>query len=92
MVLIFTIAEGDQETCIGDGLHLREKPFRVDKSAGPVTAPASRRKAWLSDFLALSNCSRIIRPFGTPVLRAVSASHSANSAGTRTVSVLLICI
>jgi len=55
VVLILAIREGNQETGIGDRLHLREKPFLVDKFAAPLTAPASRRKGCRSDFRAFSN-------------------------------------
>lgn len=53
-------------------------------------APARRRNGRFSALLALSNCSRTIRPFGRPVLRDVSLSHSATSSGSRTVIVLPI--
>lgn len=44
------------------GIHLREKPFLVDRFAGPSTIPASRRKGRFSDFLAFSNSYRTILP------------------------------
>jgi len=37
------IAEGHDEAGIGDGLHRREKPFREDKSGGPLILPARLR-------------------------------------------------
>jgi len=43
MMLILAIPEGHQKTCICYSFHLREKPFLVDKFAGPSTSPASLR-------------------------------------------------
>ncbi len=91
MVLVSAIAESYEKAGIGNRFHLPEKPFLADRFAGPVIAPASRINGWLSDFLAFSSSSRMMRPLGTPVLRAVSSSHWANSLGIRTVIVLLIC-
>lgn len=92
VILIPTIGERHQEARVSDCFHLRENPFRVDRSAGPAMTPASLRNDRDSDFLALSNWSRMILPFGTPVLRDVSANHFASSSGIRTVTVLLICL
>jgi hypothetical protein len=40
-----------QETRVRDGLHLREKPLRIDRSLGPAIAPA-QRKGRLAEFRA----------------------------------------
>ena len=69
------IAEGDQKSGVSDRFHFREKPLRVERFSGPDTAPASRRNARRSDFLAFSSSSRMMRPRGKPVFRAVSVSH-----------------
>jgi hypothetical protein len=34
MVAIVPVGEGDQEACVRDRLHVREKPSRRDKSPG----------------------------------------------------------
>jgi len=91
MMAVLSISERDQESGVGNRLHLREKPFRVERSAGPATKPARRKKGRFSALLACSSCSRMMRPRGTPVSRAVCVSHSARSSGSLTVSVLLIC-
>src|SRR2546430_6646353 len=88
---ISSVAERDQKTSIGNRLHLREKPFRVERSGGPSTTPAKPRKGRLADFLALSSSIRTTRPRETPDSRATRFSHSERSSGSRTVSVLLIC-
>src|SRR5580700_785962 len=90
-MLIPSVPESHEEAGIGDGFHLREKPFLVERLDGPSTTPASRMNGLLSDFLAFSSSSRTIRPLGRPVLRAVLSSHCARSSGIRTVIVLLIC-
>src|SRR5581483_196912 len=90
-MLVPAIGKRDQKTGIGDRPHLREKPFLVDRFGGPSTAPASRRKGCPPAPLAFSSCSRTIRPFGSSVLREVSANHGATSEGILTVSVLLMC-
>jgi hypothetical protein len=46
VVAIAPVGEGDEEPGIGDALHERAKPFRAERSRGPRTVPASRRKAW----------------------------------------------
>ena len=43
MMLIGPVGEGDQETRIGDRLHLRENPLRDDRFRGPENEPARRR-------------------------------------------------
>ena len=92
VVLILPITEGHEEARIGNRFHLREKPFRVDRFAGPATAPASRRNGFFSDVRAFASSSRMMRPLGTPVLRDVSSSHCARSSGRRTVIVLPIYV
>src|SRR5437868_13142084 len=73
VVRVVAIGEGEQKAGVSDAFHLREKPLRRERSAGPSTAPARLMKAWSlsldSDF-ARSNCSRTIRPAGMPVRRA----------------------
>jgi hypothetical protein len=44
MVVVVAVGEGDEEAGIGNALHEREKPLRRDKSSGPLTAPAKRRR------------------------------------------------
>ena len=91
VVLISPVSESDKEAGIGDTLHLLEKPFRDERSAGPDTFPARRRNGRVSTCRAFSSCSRMIFPWDTPVLAAVASSHSARSSGRRMVSVLRIC-
>jgi hypothetical protein len=43
MVMVSVVAESNDEVSIGDRLHLREKPFRADKSGGPLILPARLR-------------------------------------------------
>jgi hypothetical protein len=40
-MMVSVIAERHDEAGVGDGLHRREKPFRDDKSEGPLILPAS---------------------------------------------------
>jgi len=91
MMAVLSVSERHQKSGVGNRLHLREKPFRVERSAGPATKPARRKKGRFSALLACSSCSRMMRPRGTPVSRAVCVSHSARSSGSLMVSVLLIC-
>ena len=44
MVVVSLTPEGNDEARVGNGLHLREKPFLEDKSGGPLIFPAKRRK------------------------------------------------
>ena len=44
MVFIVSVGERDQKSRIGNSLHERENPLRVDKSRAPRTVPASRMK------------------------------------------------
>src|SRR5260370_23757634 len=87
---ISPVPECYQEASVRNGLHFREKPLRVERSAGPFTAPARRKNGFLDDFRALSSSILTMRLRGTPALRAAWSSHSASSSGSRTVSVLLI--
>jgi hypothetical protein len=87
-----SVSKGDKETCIGDAFHFREKPLQVERSLGPSIAPARRKNGCFDDFRARSSSSRTIRPRETPALRAVWSSHFARSSGSRTVSVLPICL
>lgn len=68
MVFIVGIRKRHQKPRIGNALHEREKPLRVDRSRVPCTEPASL----INDgdfplFRALSSCSRTMRPLGIPV-------------------------
>ena len=90
VVIIVAIREHDEKTCVGDGLHLRENPLRLERSVGPATAPAKRRNGRPVESLAFSSWSRMMRPLGNPVSRAAWSSHSASSSGNRTVIGLLI--
>src|SRR5579863_7529115 len=44
VMMVSLIAERHDEASVGDGLHRREKPFRDDKSDGPLILPARFRK------------------------------------------------
>ena len=92
VMLIVSIAKCHQKTAVGDRIHFLEKPLRFERSFGPAMTPANRRNGRVSDFLAFSSSSRMMRPRGRPVLRAVCSNHSARSPGSRTVIVLLICL
>ena len=60
---VAAVGKRDQETCIGDPLHFFEKPFRVERSLGPRTAPANRiNDCEEPEALALSNWSRTSCP------------------------------
>lgn len=78
----------DDESCIRNFLHFLKKPFRDERSGGPLSAPISFMKRCfpLCD-LALSNCSRTILPIGIPVCRDLSFSQSASSSVRRIVIV-----
>ncbi len=60
------------EAGVRDGLHLRVKPLRVERSSGPDTPPANRRNGRFADFR-----------LETPVLRAVVLPNIENRAGER---------
>jgi len=90
MVVIVPVHERYQKTGVRDGLHLREKPLRVERSAvlqphQPGEGMGALGDPGLLEFLPDDSA------LGTPVLRAASFNHSARSSGTRTVIVLLIC-
>ncbi len=42
VVPVVAIGKRHEESGIGDALHVREKPLRVDRSLCPLTVPASR--------------------------------------------------
>jgi hypothetical protein len=85
---ISAIGECDEETGIRDPLHARENPFRFERSRGPRTTPARRMNDRCApDALALSNCSRTMRPCETPDRTAVFSSQSESSLLRRTVIV-----
>jgi hypothetical protein len=42
---IVSIGKSDEESCVRDAVHEREKPLRLERSFGPRTDPASRMKA-----------------------------------------------
>src|SRR5712675_1498681 len=91
MMLIVTVADRDDKTRVGNSFHFPEYPLRVERSAGPLSAPMCRRNRCLPPLdLALSSCSRTSRPIGTPVRREFSFSHASSSSGRRIVNVLLI--
>src|SRR5436309_311111 len=89
---ISPVPERHQEARVRDGLHFLEKPLRVERSAGPSMAPARCRNGFLDDFRALASSILTMWLRDTPADRAVRSSHSARSSGSRTVSVLLICL
>jgi len=91
MIEVPTVLERHPKTGVGDCIHLREKPLRIERSLGPAMAPAWRRNGRPAAFRAFSSSSRTMRPFGKPASRAVWSSHFARSSGSRTVIVLLIC-
>src|SRR4029077_253819 len=68
VVSVSLVTERNDETCICDSFHVREKPLREDIFGGPVNFPAWRRNGWLPGAsMARSMCCRIMRPTGTPV-------------------------
>ncbi|OLC94034.1 MAG: hypothetical protein AUH86_15445 [Acidobacteria bacterium 13_1_40CM_4_58_4] len=87
VVAVVAIAEGDNKAGVGNGFHLRPKPLRAERSAGPLTAPAYRRKRCLPPAFACSSCWRTRRPTGTPVRREVSLSQARSSSVRRIVNV-----
>lgn len=92
VVAISSIPKSHYKPGVRDGPHFREKPLRVERFAGPSTAPANRRNFCLDELRARSNSNRTIWPRAIPDFRAVRSSHSASSRGSRMVSVLLTCI
>lgn len=80
VVTIVTIRECDEESGVGNARHEREKPLRAERSRGPRTAPAKRMNdCWPLLTLAFSSWSRMIFPWGTPVLAATCSSQTASS-------------
>jgi hypothetical protein len=60
---VIAVGEGHEKARVGDPLHEREKPFRLERSFGPRTLPASRRNPCVpAPALAFSNWSRISFP------------------------------
>jgi hypothetical protein len=85
---VMAVGKGDQKTRVRDAFHDREKPFREDRSRGPLMDPASRMNGRTEPpALARSSCSRMIRPCDTPVCAAVSSSQAASSLVRRIVIV-----
>ena len=70
MMEVCPISERYQETSVRNSLHFREKPLRVERPAGPTTAPANRENGLLDDFRALSSSIRTIRLRDTPAVWA----------------------
>jgi hypothetical protein len=68
---ICPVSECYQEASVGNGLHFREKPLRVERSLGPSTAPARSRNGFMGVFRARSSSIRTMRLRGTPIVRAV---------------------
>src|SRR5216684_95953 len=92
VILVVFPCQGDQQACIGDGVHPREKPLREETSGGPPLITPAYFLQGCSGSLesAVSRDSRTTRPTGRPVRRDFSRSRSSNSSGRRIVSVLLI--
>lgn len=67
---VSSIPECHQEASVRDGLHFREKPLRIERSAGPSAAPARRMNGRLDDFRALSSSIRTMSLRDTPDFRA----------------------
>jgi hypothetical protein len=67
---ISPIPECYQEAGVRNGLHFREKPLRVERFAGPFTAPARRKNGLLDDLRALSSSILTMRLRDTPAVRA----------------------
>jgi hypothetical protein len=67
---VSSIPERYQKASVRDGLHFREKPLRIERFAGPSTAPAKRRNGRLGDFRALSSSIRTMPPRESPDVRA----------------------
>src|SRR5271165_6082572 len=96
VILVVFPRQSNQKTGVGDGLHRREKPFRVETSRGPpLMMPTYFLQA--SFLLAGASCERpfstnwrTTRPTGSPVSRAFSRRRSRSSCGSRMLSVLPI--
>src|ERR1700730_17815011 len=90
-MLVIGIRECHQEARVGDTLHDRENPLRVDRSRIPRTEPASLiNEGSLPPSRAFSGCSRTMRPFGIPDCFDACSSQVASSLVSRIVTVLLI--
>ncbi len=88
VVTVVPVPESDDESRVRNSLHRRVNPFREERSRGPLSLPAWRRKVRLPRAArAASSCWRTIRPAGNPVLRAVSSSQAASSSVRRIVIV-----
>ena len=88
VVLVVGIGKRDQESRVGNSLHERVKPLRVDRSRAPRTVPASRMKDCSPPLSrAFSSCSRMIRPRGTPERLETCSSQVASSFVRRIVTV-----
>jgi hypothetical protein len=70
VVEVSSIPECYQKASVRDGLHFREKPLRVERSAGPSTAPARRKNGRLDGFRARSSSIRTMPLRDTPDFRA----------------------
>jgi hypothetical protein len=66
VVQVPSIPECYQKASVRDGLHFREKPLRIERFAGPSTAPAKRKNGRLDDFRALSSSVRTMLPRDSP--------------------------
>ncbi len=55
-------SERHEKTRIRDGLHFRENPLRLDRSAGPEAVPARRINGFPLPVLTFLICSRTILP------------------------------
>ena len=88
VVFVTPIGEGNEKTCIRNGFHERENPFRVERFFAPRTLPARRMKLWapLLDF-AFSNWSRTSFPCDMPLFAAAVSNQAANSLFSRIVIV-----
>ena len=63
VVLVVAIGKRHEEAGVGDALHVREKPLRVERLLSPRTVPASRMNDWAAaPFRARASSSRMILP------------------------------
>jgi hypothetical protein len=76
------VCGGNEKSGICDGFHWGEKLFLKDKSEGPSTLRARRRKGRSEAPRALSSSVRTNCPLDTPAFWAASSSHAARSSGT----------
>src|ERR1700685_699008 len=88
MMAIIAIAYGHDKTSVGNSFHPLEYPLRDERSGGPLSAPICFMNRCFPLFdLALSSCSRTIRPIGMPVRSDLSFSQPRSSSVRRIVSV-----